>query len=349
MQPCCWNLRSRGVRCSPAILFLPQRRHRRRRRKAAIPGRGLTASAHSILPRARSRNPKIKLPAGFSIALWAENVRGARTMTLAPDGTVFVGTWNMGNVYALSDRNKDNRADAVITVASGLTMPNGVAFKNGTLYVAEVNRIVRFDRCLAQSNPGWRRSPRRSSSTSCRPIATTGGNICASDLTAISIPLSAPPVTSARSPRPTRAFFGSSPTEAAFESVRPWHPQHRWFHLASGHARALVHRQRQGHARRRAAERRTERRGEGGVAFRLPVLPRGINRGSAIRERQDVFRLPAPRRRSWGRTSRHWASPSMSGSSFPPNTRSGCSSPSTGRGTGCRRPAIAGIASWLPV
>src|SRR4051794_2200174 len=43
---------------------------------------------------------KIKLPAGFSIALWAENVRGARTMTLAPDGTVFVGTWQMGNVYA---------------------------------------------------------------------------------------------------------------------------------------------------------------------------------------------------------------------------------------------------------
>jgi glucose/arabinose dehydrogenase len=75
-------------------------------------------------------------------------------MTLGSDGTVFVGTWNAGNVYALADENKDNRADGVITVASGLTMPNGVAFKDGTLYVAEVNRIVKFDNVLAAVKPG---------------------------------------------------------------------------------------------------------------------------------------------------------------------------------------------------
>jgi glucose/arabinose dehydrogenase len=103
---------------------------------------------------AKAQPEKIKLPPGFSITVWADNVKGARTMTLASDGTVFVGTWNAGNVYALADKNKDNRADGVITVASGLTMPNGVAFKDGTLYVAELSRIVKFDNILAAVKPG---------------------------------------------------------------------------------------------------------------------------------------------------------------------------------------------------
>ena len=182
-------------------------RHRRPRRAQSARGREAAAR-------------EVKLPAGFSIALWADNVKGARTMTLAPDGTVFVGTWTIGNVYALADRNKDNRADAVITIASGLTMPNGVAFKDGTLYVAEINRIVRFDRVLEPSNPAWRRSPRPSSSTSCRPTACTAGNICASGLTAISTPRSARPATSATSPSPTPASCGSSPTAPASRCSR---------------------------------------------------------------------------------------------------------------------------------
>ena len=75
-------------------------------------------------------------------------------MTLAPDDTVFVGTWTVGNVYALADRTKDNRADEVVTIASGLRMPNGVAFANGTLYVAENHRIVKFDGVLDAVKPG---------------------------------------------------------------------------------------------------------------------------------------------------------------------------------------------------
>src|SRR5438093_3574372 len=73
---------------------------------------------------AKPHPEKLKVPAGFSVAIWADNIKGPRTMTLASDGTVFVGTWQFGNVYALTDRNKDNRADEVITVASGLNTPN---------------------------------------------------------------------------------------------------------------------------------------------------------------------------------------------------------------------------------
>ena len=90
---------------------------------------------------------KISLPPGFSIAVYATGVAGARSMALGSDGTIFVGT-RAQNVYAVVDRNKDNKADEVLTVATGLTVPNGVAFRNGALYVAENNRISRYDGVL---------------------------------------------------------------------------------------------------------------------------------------------------------------------------------------------------------
>ena len=60
----------------------------------------------------------------------------------------------MGKVYAIVDRNRNNRADEVITVARGLRMPNGVAFRGGALYVGEVSRVLRYDNIEARlSNP----------------------------------------------------------------------------------------------------------------------------------------------------------------------------------------------------
>ncbi|MEE9145466.1 MAG: sorbosone dehydrogenase family protein [Candidatus Binatia bacterium] len=88
---------------------------------------------------------KIKLPPGFEIKIYASGVKGARSMALSPKGTLFVGTRGEGKVYAVVDRNKDNNADEVITLAEGLNMPNGVAFRNGSLYVAEIDRVLRFD------------------------------------------------------------------------------------------------------------------------------------------------------------------------------------------------------------
>jgi len=91
---------------------------------------------------------KLKLPRGFSVAIYADHVDDARSMALAPDGTIFVGTRRRGAVYAVIDRNRDNRADGVVTIASGLNTPNGVAFRDGSLYVAELNRLVRYDGVL---------------------------------------------------------------------------------------------------------------------------------------------------------------------------------------------------------
>ncbi|BEH08549.1 sorbosone dehydrogenase family protein [Geobacter sulfurreducens subsp. ethanolicus] len=94
---------------------------------------------------ARTLPAAITLPPGFSIAVYADNVPGARSMALGAKGTLFVGSRGQGKVYALMDRNGDQVADEVITIAKGLQMPNGVAFRNGSLYVAEVSRVLRYD------------------------------------------------------------------------------------------------------------------------------------------------------------------------------------------------------------
>jgi glucose/arabinose dehydrogenase len=85
----------------------------------------------------------IKLPKGFSISVYAE-VEDARSMALSPSGTLFVGNRSEDKVYAVKDTDGDFKADKKWVLATGLNMPNGVAFKDGDLYVAEVNQIHKF-------------------------------------------------------------------------------------------------------------------------------------------------------------------------------------------------------------
>lgn len=86
----------------------------------------------------------LKLPEGFSIDVFASNVENARSLEWSPSGTLFVSTRGAGKVYALTDTDGDYRADNIHILAQGLNMPNGVAFRDGALYVAEVNRILKF-------------------------------------------------------------------------------------------------------------------------------------------------------------------------------------------------------------
>lgn len=86
----------------------------------------------------------IKLPLGFKIEIFAK-VNNARSLALGNKGTVFVSNRNGKKVYALLDADKDGKAEKQYVLMDGLEMPNGVAFKNGALYVAEVSRIWRLD------------------------------------------------------------------------------------------------------------------------------------------------------------------------------------------------------------
>jgi glucose/arabinose dehydrogenase len=89
----------------------------------------------------------VKLPPGFQIEVWTDKVPLARQMAFGPKGTVFVGSMKFGaapadKVYAISTVNGK---PVVKTLLTGLNNPNGVAVRNGALYVGEVNRIVRYD------------------------------------------------------------------------------------------------------------------------------------------------------------------------------------------------------------
>ena len=97
---------------------------------------------------------KLKLPEGFKIEVYADSIDGARSMAMGENGTLFVGTRNENKVYAIQDRDKDFRADNVIVLDTTLEVPNGIAFRNGSLYVAEVGRLVRYDSIETQlENP----------------------------------------------------------------------------------------------------------------------------------------------------------------------------------------------------
>lgn len=88
---------------------------------------------------------RLKLPDGFSIAVYADGLDGARSMAMGDKGTLFVGTRNEKTVYAVQDLDKDFRADHIKVLDSTLEVPNGIAFRNGSLYVAEVGRLLRYD------------------------------------------------------------------------------------------------------------------------------------------------------------------------------------------------------------
>jgi len=68
-------------------------------------------------------------------------------MTRSPEGTIYVGTRNEGKVYAVRVSEKDGqyKVEEQFTIDRKLNMPNGVAFRDGSLYVAEVSRILRYD------------------------------------------------------------------------------------------------------------------------------------------------------------------------------------------------------------
>lgn len=87
----------------------------------------------------------IKLPPGFSISIFADSVDNARSLARGTNGTIFVGNRSGDKVFALVDKDGDGYAEQHYTIAKDMNTPNGVAFKDGALYVAEIDKIWRFN------------------------------------------------------------------------------------------------------------------------------------------------------------------------------------------------------------
>jgi glucose/arabinose dehydrogenase len=103
--------------------------------------RGLPIPA-TVTPLDKVPLNRIKLPPGFTAEVYAHGMPGARTMVQGDKGTIFVGSRAIGRVYAVV--TKDGKRENKI-ILQGLTQPNGLAFKDGSLYVFAINKVLRFD------------------------------------------------------------------------------------------------------------------------------------------------------------------------------------------------------------
>jgi glucose/arabinose dehydrogenase len=92
---------------------------------------------------------KIRLPEGFKIEVYADDIENARAMALAGDGTLFAGSRSAGNVYAVKPDKE------VVLIDEGLQLPTGIEYFEGDLYVSEVSRILKYENILEnfEDNP----------------------------------------------------------------------------------------------------------------------------------------------------------------------------------------------------
>lgn len=86
---------------------------------------------------------RLLLPPGFAIEVITADVPNARQLALSPSGNLYVGTRRAGNVYAVTDWQNPSTL-TVRTIASGLTMPSGLAWHDDHLYVGARERILRY-------------------------------------------------------------------------------------------------------------------------------------------------------------------------------------------------------------
>lgn len=109
----------------------------------AVLALGLLSMPASAASGVENNLDKLNLPPGFEIDIYAE-VPNARSMALGQStGTVFVGTRGE-KAYAVVDKNKDRKADKVVTILDDLKVGNGIAMYQGNLYIAEQHRIARY-------------------------------------------------------------------------------------------------------------------------------------------------------------------------------------------------------------
>ena len=266
----------------------------------------------------RLRLSSLTLPPGFSISVYADNVPNARSLALGPGGTVFVGTRTAGNVYALVDANRDQKADEVLTLATRTEhaqrrrRPRRVALRGRELPHPPVRQYRGVPPQAAGASRGQRVLPRRHASRlevhrvrARRPALRPGGRA----------------LQRVRARRPALCLdHAHEAGRHGRRGVRQRRAQHGRFRLAPGLEGTVVHRQRARPARRRCAARRAEPCDGEGPALRVPVLPGGHGQRPDVRREAAVLGV---RRRPRARSAR------TSPRSACGSTRARCSRPRT--------------------
>lgn len=112
--------------------------------------KGLAPPAGPALPASMEELQKnlqaVKLPKGFTISVYAQGVNSARQMAWGDKGTLFVGSFSAASVYAIVDKGGQKEVKTILT---GMKMPTGIAFRDGALYVADIDRILKYENAEA--------------------------------------------------------------------------------------------------------------------------------------------------------------------------------------------------------
>jgi glucose/arabinose dehydrogenase len=96
------------------------------------------------VPTPADKLPKLKAPPGFKVEVYQSGILDARGLRRGDKGTVFVSSlFVAGKVYAIT--NVQGKRE-VKTILSGIELPNGIEFRNGSLYVATPKQITRYDK-----------------------------------------------------------------------------------------------------------------------------------------------------------------------------------------------------------
>jgi glucose/arabinose dehydrogenase len=106
---------------------------------APVPAPPIPASAEKV----GAVPGQLKLAKGFNIEVYATGVANARSMRQGEKGTVFVGSRLIDKVHAIVEKNGKRE---VKVIASGLYRPNGLAIKDGTLYIAELSKVSKIEK-----------------------------------------------------------------------------------------------------------------------------------------------------------------------------------------------------------
>jgi len=96
----------------------------------------------TVTPAADIPVGKFKVPAGFKVELWATGIPGGREIAEGDGGKFYVGTRGIGRVYEVTDKGGERTSRVLI---DKLSQPSGVAYKDGTLFVASTDKVLRFD------------------------------------------------------------------------------------------------------------------------------------------------------------------------------------------------------------
>ncbi|KKR88734.1 MAG: L-sorbosone dehydrogenase [Candidatus Yanofskybacteria bacterium GW2011_GWA1_44_21] len=90
----------------------------------------------------------LKLPTGFMIDVFADNLENPRVIAFDPVGNMLVSETKAGRIAMLKDSDGDGKSDKKITILEGLRLPHGLDFYSDSkatyLYVAETNEVKRF-------------------------------------------------------------------------------------------------------------------------------------------------------------------------------------------------------------